>query len=348
MILSAFYRLLGFNKPSSDPVADSLVTGPARGPRLLILSSTKRNQNYYRDMELTRRTRSLFLAENFDWAAWGHDVARVAAERFPGGKPDAVFLNYNHHYTHQLRGLNELGVPVFGFVGDHYDFTDDSPRARLKQEYFCGLTNLAAMVSAYPHTNNLVAQALGRPELTFIYLPWAIDPNVFRDLGKRRRYDIACLGALTEGKYPFRREVRAWLESQSQLSYIRKKRIGGHDGELFNQALNTTRSAFTCASALRYTLMKYFEIPASGALLFAETTPEFTALGFRDGEHYVAVAPADFREKIMHYLRGAGREQGEQIRHAGNRFVCEHHTWERRVQALLQDLALYLEDKEQA
>jgi hypothetical protein len=183
----------------------------------------------------------------------------VAAERY-GGKPDD-FLNYNHHYTHQLRGLNELGVPVFGFVGDHYDFTDDSPRARVKQEYFRGLTNLVALLSAYPHTNNLVAQVLGRPELPFIYLPWAIDPNVFRDLGKRRRYDIACLGALTEGKYPFRREVRAWLESQSQLSYIRKKRIGGHDGVLFNKALNTTRSAFTCASA-RYTLMKYFEIPA--------------------------------------------------------------------------------------
>jgi hypothetical protein len=60
------------------------------------------------------------------------------------------------------------------------------------------------------------------------------------------------------------------------------------------------------------------------------------------------VAPADFREKIMHYLRGAGREQGEHIRHAGNRFVREHHTWERRIQVLLQDLAPYLEGKEQA
>lgn len=346
MILRFIRRLFGQYKKTSEIVADTLAVGPVTAPFLLVLSSTKRNQNYYRDLELTRQTRSLFLAENFDWTSRDFDVARVAAERFPSGKPDAIFLNYNHHYTHQLRGLNELGVPVFGFVGDHYDFTDDSPRARLKQEYFLGLTNLVALLSAYPHTNNLVAMALGRPELPFIYLPWAIDPNVFRDLGKRRRYNTACLGALTEGKYPFRREVRAWLESQNQLSYIRKKRIGGHDGELFNQALNTTRSAFTCASALRYTLMKYFEIPASGALLFAETTPEFTALGFRDGEHYVAVAPADFREKMMHYLRGAGREQGEQIRHAGNRFVRDQHTWECRIQALLQDLSPYLEGKE--
>jgi Glycosyl transferases group 1 len=343
-LLHTLRRLLGRNQPSIGPLADTLATGSAQAPRLLILSSTKRNQNYYRDMELAQQTRSLFLGENFDWATWGNDVARVAANFFPEGKPDAVFLNYNHHYTHQLRGLNELGVPVFGFVGDHYDFTDDSPRARVKQDFFRGLTHLVAMVSAYPHTSAVVAQALGRPELPFIYLPWAIDPRVFHNLGKRRRYDIACLGALTEGKYPFRRELRAWLEGQRQLRYIRKKRIGGHDGEMFNRALNTTRSAFTCASSMRYTLMKYFEIPASGALLFGETTPELTALGFRDGEHYVAVTPADFREKIIYYLYGAGRDQGEQIRCAGNRFVREQHTWERRIHALLQDLSLHLKN----
>lgn len=337
MLRHLFRRLFGFDKSSSGPVANSLVTGP-EGLRLLILSSTKRNQNYYRDLELVRQTRSLFLAENFDWAIYDHDVGRVSSDYFSGGKPDAIFLNYNHHYTHQLRGINELGVPVFGFVGDHYDFTDDSPRARLKQEYFRELTNLAALVSAYPHTNNTVAQALGRSERPFIYLPWAIDPGVFRDLGKHRRYDIACLGALTEGKYPFRREVRAWLESQNQLRYIRKNRIGGHDGELFNRALNTTRSAFTCASALHYTLMKYFEIPAAGALMFGETTPELTALGFCDEEHYIAVTPADFREKILYYLLGDGREFGEKIRHAGNHFVCERHTWKIRVASMLQDM----------
>lgn len=342
MLLRGLRHLLGLDKTSSRPVADTLATGPAHAPRLLVLSSVKRNQNYYRDMELTRQTRSLFLAENFDWAAYDYDVTRVVASFFHGGKPDAIFLNYNHHYTHQLRGLNELGIPVFGFVGDHYDFTDDSPRARLKQNFFRNLTHLTALVSAYPHTNAVVAQALGQPDLPFIYLPWAVDPTVFRDLGKRRRYDIACLGALTEGKYPFRREVRAWLENQSQLRYIRKKRVGGHDGEMFNRALNSTRSAFTCASAMHYTLMKYFEIPASGALLFGEATPEFTALGFRDGEHYVAVTPSDFREKIMYYLCGEGRARGEQIRHAGNHFVREQHTWECRVHTLLHDMGKYL------
>lgn len=347
MLLSIFrYFFSDALEPDSCPLSNTLTNGMA--PSLLILSSGKRNQNYYRDMELSRQTRSLFLGENFAWNERGYDLAQVMAEFFPHGRPDAVFLNYNHAYTPRLHGLNELAIPIFAFVGDHYDFTDTTPRARMKQEFFSGLANLAALVSAYPHTNADVAMALGRPDIPFIYLPWAIDPSVFRDLGWRRPYDIACMGALTESKYPFRRMVRAWLEEQRQLRLFGKKRVKGsggsdHDGEAFNLALNKVYSAFTCASALRYTLMKFFEIPASGALLFGEATPELSALGFRDGEHYVAVSPENYRDRMLHFLAGKGRDEAERIRLAGRDFVQREHTWERRIPVLLAQMRQLLE-----
>jgi len=303
-------------------------------PRLLILSGSKQNQNYYRDRELARQTRSMFLTEGFDFAAYGWDVERIANELL-GGPPDWIFLNYVAAYSPRLHGFERLKAPVIGFVGDHYNFTETSPAAVTKQEFFRTLP-LAAMASAYPHTNDVVAEALGRPGLPFLYLPWAIDPEVFQDMGKRRCYDIACMGALTEGKYPFRRQVRAWLEEQKDLRLFGKKRVKGHggsdhDGEAFNLALNKVRSAFTCASAMRYTLMKYFEIPASGALLFGETTPELSALGFRDGEHYVAVTPDNFAERMRHYLSEDGRAEWERIRQTGCDFIRTHHNWKRRI-----------------
>jgi hypothetical protein len=342
MLLDILYRLLGKSRIVSRPEADTRAGVSVNGLRLLILSSTKRNQNYYREMELARQTSSVFLAENFNWTAWDHDISKVAAEYFADGRPDAIFLNYNHSYTHRLNGLDALEIPIFAFVGDHYDFTDSSQRALVKQQYFRGIKNLAAMVSAYPHTNSVVSAALGRPELPFIYLPWAVDTSVFHDRGKRRSYDIACLGALTEGKYPLRRKVRRWIEEGSGLRYIRKKRIGGHDGDQFNRALNTTYSAFTCASAFRYTLMKYFEIPASGALMFGETTPELEDLGFRDGEHYVAVDDSNFVERIRHYTSKAGRLEGERIRMRGCEFVSTTHTWSRRIPGLIDEIRHFL------
>lgn len=318
--------------------ADTRHAGPRDAPRVLILSASKRNQNWYRDQEIARQTQAVLLTERFDFSSSGHDVANVCDLYF-GGEPDLVFLNYTAAYTPRLTGFNRLRCPLFAFVGDHYDFTDTGPKAREKQAFFRDLP-IAAMVTAYPHTNAVVCAALGRPRLPFIHLPWAVDPDVFRDLGRRRPYDIACLGALTESKYPLRRTVRAWLERQSGLKLFRKRRVKGrggadHDGEAFNRALNRSRSAFTCASTFGYTLMKYFEIPAAGCLLFAEQTADLAGLGFQDQDNYVRVTAADFADRFRHYLIGPGRQDGERIRVAGMALVRSRHTWNRRVADLL-------------
>lgn len=345
MWLEWFRRRLRDRAPVPAIAEDTRKGGPAEAPRLLILSGSKRNQNYYRDRELARQTRSVFLTETFDFAAYDWNVERIAEELL-GGAPDWIFLNYVAAYSSRLQGFERLGAPVVGFVGDHYNFLETSPPALAKQAFFRALP-LAGMASAYPHTDQAVAEALGRPGLPFLYLPWAIDPAVFHDLGCRRRFDIACMGALTAGKYPFRRQVRAWLEEQNDLRLFGKKRVKGrggsdHDGEAFNLALNGVRSAFTCASAMRYTLMKYFEIPAAGALLFGETTPELDALGFRDGEHYVAVTPENFQARIRHFLSENGRVQWERIRQGGHDFVRAHHTWQRRIAAFLPQVKTVL------
>jgi hypothetical protein len=337
-VLSLIRKIFGAGLRSSGVVADTLASGAVNTPRVLILSAEKKNQNYYRDLELAKCTRCLFLSEKFPWDRRGFNVQSVIDEYFQGNAPDWIFLNYNHQYSWQLKDLGALASPLVGFVGDHYDFLDDAPRSRIKQDFFRNLGNLVAMVSAYPHTNIQVATSLGRPDIPFLYLPWAVDGQVFRDLGRRRKFDIACLGALTEGKYPLRRKVRAWIEQESGLNYIRKKRIGGHDGDQFNQALNSTYSAFTCASTYRYTLMKFFEIPASGTLMFAESTPELCALGFQDGVHFVAVNESNFAERIRHFTSNDGRTQGELIRLQGQRFVLENHIWQKRMPTFIDQV----------
>jgi hypothetical protein len=335
-----------FGSPSQTAIAaNTLEQGPNSLQRLLIFSSTKHNQNFYRDVELAQQTRAVFLTENFNYGAFDWDVEQIATHLI-GGVPDWIFLNYVQSYSHRLKGFDRLGAPVLGFVGDHYNFLEDSPPAQVKQSFFRSLP-LAGLVTAYPHTNQIVADALAQPTLPFIYLPWAIDPTIFHDLGKTRRNDIACMGALTEGKYPFRREVRAWLENQKSLKLFGKTRVKGlggsdHDGVAFNLALNNVRSAFTCSSVMRYTLMKYFEIPGSGALLFGETTPEFYDLGFRDQEHYVSVTPDNFKERFSYYLSREGHQEAERIRRTGYAFVHSNHTWKQRITGFLNETGALL------
>lgn len=264
-----FSSLFRKNQPLPD-VLDSRSGKLGDAPRVLVLSASKKNQNFYRDKELVCQSRGLMLTEAYDFAAVDWSVSRVVERYFPDGV-DYIFLNYNHGYSYRLCDFQQVGAPLFAFVGDHYDFTAERESARIKQAFIREL-DIAAMMSAYPHTNDEVRRGLGRQELDFLTLHWAVDPSVFCDLGKRRKYDIACIGAHTESKYPFRRQVRGYLEEQRPLKFFKKQRVCGHDGELFNQTLNKMRASFSCASIFGYTLMKYFEIPASGALLFGERT----------------------------------------------------------------------------
>jgi spore maturation protein CgeB len=85
----------------------------------------------------------------------------------------------------------------------------------------------------------------------------------------------------------------------------------------------------------RFTVMKYFEIPACGTLLFAEPTDAMAALGFRDGENWVAVTAADFRERFHYYLRQVPEETVARISQAGRQLIASRHTWDVRAAEIL-------------
>lgn len=305
----------------------------------LILSSSKKNQNFYRDKSLATITGGIFLTETFDFAKYNFNIQKIIDFFFNRGV-QGIFINYVPSYTSKLDfdGLNAKNL--CGFVGDHYNFSEKKDSFLAKQNFFKKVS-WDFMVSAYPHTNAIVQKALGQ-QYKFIDMPWAIDPLVFYDLKLRRKFDIACMGALSEGKYPFRRQMREWMVRESHLNYYKKSRVRGvngadHDGPAFNVALNASRAAFTCASSMHYTLMKYFEIPAAGTLLFAEKTALYEAMGFVDGIHYVAVTPEDFREKITLYLSKNYNDVVEKIVENANDFIMKHHTWDLRIEAFLKN-----------
>jgi hypothetical protein len=304
------------------------------GPRLLILSGEKRNQNYYRDVALVRRAGGAMVTDAFDFRATGWDVSRVAESVLDGQTPDLVFVSYHHGFTNRLQGLDRLRAPKVGFVGDSYDFLGADAKRAEKAAWFRA-ANFDALLSVYPHTDEMVWPGLGR-RVPIFHSAWAVDADIFAPQGRRRRYDIASLGAHTAGKYPFRIAVREYLESQHDLRFFSRQRMpGGHDGRRFARTLNRLRSCFTCASVYRFTVMKYFEIPACGTLLFAEPTDATAPLGFRDGENFVAVTPADFREKFQHYLRQAPDETVARISQAGRQLIESRHTWEVRATEIL-------------
>lgn len=105
--------------------------------------------------------------------------------------------------------------------------------------------------------------------------------------------------------------------------YDRNEAVGrGYAGKI-----NNYRAAFTDSSKFHYVLAKYFEIPATGALLMGDDSVSgpLGQLGFIDNEHYIAVSHRDLEEKIRFVLDERNHDELDQIRRRGQELVWERH-----------------------
>jgi hypothetical protein len=136
--------------------------------------------------------------------------------------------------------------------------------------------------------------------------------------------------------YPLRDRIRA-LSEQGAYSIVCHDHPGYYSGYDYDQneavgrgyarKINNYRAGFTDSSKFHYVLAKYFEIPATGALLVGDDSVSgpLSQLGFIENEHYVAVSGADLEEKIRFVLDERNHEELDQIRRRGQQLVWERH-----------------------
>jgi hypothetical protein len=86
-------------------------------------------------------------------------------------------------------------------------------------------------------------------------------------------------------------------------------------------------AAMTDGLIYGYLVAKFFEIPATGALLLGEEKMKeaLQALGFRDGVHYLAVGPENLKPRIEEALDPANRKEIDEIRRQGQKLVVDGH-----------------------
>lgn len=98
----------------------------------------------------------------------------------------------------------------------------------------------------------------------------------------------------------------------------------------FRRAFRQAKYAFTCGSALRWPLRKYFEIPANGAVLVCEQPEGFEALGFEDGRNAIVCNARDILD--VHAWLEANPERAQEIASAGQDLVRGKHSVHARAQ----------------
>lgn len=168
-----------------------------------------------------------------------------------------------------------------------------------------------------------------------VWVPHSASPDFMVPYNPNPENAIFVSGA-TGNYYPLRDRMKA-LSQAGAYAIVCQDHPGYYTGYDYdrNEAvgrgyaikINQYRAGFTDSSKFHYVLAKYFEIPATGALLIADdlVSGPLRQLGFMEDEHYVPVSAENLEEKIRYVLDERNHDDLDQIRRRGRELVWDRH-----------------------
>lgn len=169
----------------------------------------------------------------------------------------------------------------------------------------------------------------------FIHFPWSV-PDQFiiseTDLENKREKGLHLFGGVKSDAY----ELRRWCKS---FDFVNGHSNSGVENKVYNNAdfymSNRNYDSIIAAGSLspKYQLVtpKYFEIPAAGALLFAQNCEDLHELGFNES-NCVIFNKEDFIEKAQDYLSKPESYKEKKIN--GTKLIREKHSLSHRIRFL--------------
>lgn len=205
---------------------------------------------------------------------------------------------------------------------------------QMRQMKFVGFALCDSILASYAYVwDGFYPQLSGMKKVTWV--PHAASPDFALDYNQAPENCIFLSGAMNE-YYPLRQEMLR-LHARRLYSIAYHGHPGyqcGYDhgtnediGRGYAQKINRYRTGFTDSLTFKYVVAKYFEIPATGALLLADdaVSGPLRELGFIEYQHYVPVSKQNLEERVRYVLDPGNHEELDEIRKRGQALVWERH-----------------------
>ena len=262
---------------------------------------------------------------------------------------------------HPNINLARLNIPRVFFLNKEYKKLD----AKLRYAQ----SNKFDLVCTVHHNYEQWAKETG---LRFLQVPFAADPERFGDFGLPKRYDFGFTGGLhtkwTDVRYRVKELLFANLEAKTNQPLARPFRgnpikpqfrkykiywaewgagvLFGRDllgrrvvpfGKQYVRLLNVSKSFLCTPSAIGIIGTRFFECMATKAIILCPRDGHYGDL-LKDGYNCLMFNPdlSDFIEKLE--LVAGGGEDIRRIIETAYREFLGKHTYERRVEVILQEL----------
>jgi hypothetical protein len=252
--------------------------------------------------------------------------------RAADGVPEAVLFWEAYDLSVQLRdALSDAGIRSYVFADDlHLLWGEEARRARKLQAF----AQADGVLCPYAYRfDDFYPELRGIQRVAWI--PHSASPDFATPLHEHPRNQILLSGA-GGPHYPLRGRMKDMQEAghpaiahcdhpgyRCDYDYERDPHVGGG----YARRIQQYKAAFTDASVFGYLVAKYFEIPATGALLFADgsVAEPLAELGFLDGEHYISATLANLEERIDYVIDPRHDEEIAAIRRRAQQLVANRH-----------------------
>jgi hypothetical protein len=174
------------------------------------------------------------------------------------------------------------------------------------------------------------------PATKFLWTPHAVNPEVFRDYGLPKDYDVLLYGNVIAHTYPFRARL-AMLLNRSDLRFRWLAHPGYYPpnglqvpgivaGADLAREINKAWIAISTSSIYRCVMMKYYEIAASGALIAGDMPDEGREIF---GKDFLELRPEQTDEELLgaiHQALGDKKKLRARAKAAQKRIVRDYST----------------------
>lgn len=165
-----------------------------------------------------------------------------------------------------------------------------------------------------------------------IWLPYANDPTKFYPITPKPEPEFdACMIGL---HYPQRDTLVHRLRSSGMRVYYDLGKVYDEYRTLYNRSI----TAISWSSMLD-TPVRVFEAMGMGIPLIANNTPDIQLL-FDDGEDYLGFDTVDNAVSLVECLVDASESDVEKMTSRALKKVTERHTWDHRIQFILEEAGL--------
>jgi len=266
------------------------------------------------------------------------------------------FLNEN---LPQIKKLFFCNFDPYNISNEHIDLLEKSNAYLITKDhkFWFPTTSLKQLKneSFYKDVNDNWFKYINKPatKKKIISYHTALDENEFHS--ERLLYRIkdisipgveyysrkTALKKLNESKYNFRigkssSGLRRKIISKA-MQITKSKRIMRYYQDSYSRGIRNSKVCFTCGSSLRYTIRKFYEIPAKGCILLCEPLEPLEHLGFESGKNCI-YTNLDNIDEVLRSIISEDLGAAQEIADNGRELMLAKHTIRIRSQQLYQVL----------